>query len=72
MALGRGDDERPLSPPVATPLLAFAVASESARDRVLGALTGHRRLVEVATGMTVVVVSLYYLLVVFAVLGPVS
>jgi cytochrome c-type biogenesis protein len=55
---------------MATPLLAFALASEPARDRVLGALTGHRRLVNVVTGLVLVAISLYYLLVVFAVLGP--
>ena len=55
---------------MATPLLAFAFASEPARGRVLGALTGHRRLVEVVTGVLLVVISLYYLLVVFAVFGP--
>jgi cytochrome c-type biogenesis protein len=53
-----------------SPLLWFAFVSEPWRDRVLGALTDHRRAVNVATGAAVFAISVYYLLVVFAVAGP--
>ena len=52
-----------------TPLLAFAVVSEPWRDRVLGVLTDHRRAVNAATGLVLLGISLYYLLVVFDVAG---
>ncbi|PSQ14701.1 cytochrome C biogenesis protein [Halobacteriales archaeon QS_8_69_73] len=52
-----------------TPLLAFAVVSEPWRDRVLGVLTDHRRAVNAATGLVLLGISLYYLLVVFEVAG---
>jgi len=52
---------------MATPLLALAFVSERWRDSVLGALTRHRRAVEVATGLVMVAVALYYLFGVFAV-----
>jgi len=55
---------------MATPLLAFALVSEPWRDRVMGALTTHRRAVDVATGAAVFAISLYYLFVVFEVAGP--
>ncbi len=54
---------------MATPLLAFAFAAEPWRNRVLGALTTHRRVVDATSGVVLVAVSLYYLLVVFEVLG---
>jgi len=52
---------------MATPLLAFAFVAEPWRDRVLGALTTHRRAVDAASGVVLVAVSLYYLLAVFEV-----
>jgi len=52
---------------MATPLLALALVSEHWRDRVLGALTRHRRAVDVATGVVMVAVALYYLFGVFTV-----
>jgi len=54
---------------MATPLLAFAVVSESARNRVLDLLTSHRRAVEATTGLTLLAISVYYLLFVFEVVG---
>ncbi len=54
---------------MASPLLAFALVSEPWRDRVLGLLTGHRRAVNVVTGVVLVAISLYYLLFVFEVAG---
>lgn len=54
---------------VAAPLLAFALAAEAARERVIGLLTRHRRAVNRGTGAVMLAVSLYYLLVVFDVLG---
>lgn len=55
---------------MASPLLAFALASEPWRDRVLALLTGHQRIINVATGAVLVGVSLYYLFAVFEVAGP--
>ena len=55
-----------------TPLLAFAVVSEPWRDRVLGVLTDHRRAVNAATGLVLLGISLYYLLVVFEVAGSLT
>lgn len=55
---------------MATPLLAFAVVSEGARDRVLALLTDNRRAVEAATGAILLAIALYYLLFVFEVAGP--
>jgi len=55
---------------MATPLLVFAFVSEPVRDRVLGTLTRHRRLVDAATGLVLTGIATYYLLVVFEVLGP--
>ena len=55
-----------------TPLLAFAVVSEPWRDRVLGALTDHRRTVNAAPGLVLLGISLYYLLVVFEVAGSLA
>jgi len=57
---------------MATPLLAFALASEPYRDRVLGLLTDHRRAVNIATGLALFVISVYYLLFVFEVAGPIG
>lgn len=57
---------------MASPLVVLAVVSEPWRNRVLGALTTHERAVEVITGVVLVAVSLYYLFVVFAVVGPVG
>jgi cytochrome c-type biogenesis protein len=57
---------------MASPLLAFAVVSEPWRDRVLAALTGNRRLINLATGLVLIGISLYYLFVVFAVAGPIG
>jgi cytochrome c-type biogenesis protein len=55
-----------------SPLLAFALVSEPWRDRVLGLLTGHRRAVNVVTGVTLLAISLYYLLFVFEVAGSLA
>jgi cytochrome c-type biogenesis protein len=55
-----------------TPLLAFAVVSEPWRDRVLGVLTDHWRAVNAATGLVLLGISLYYLLVVFEVAGSLA
>jgi cytochrome c-type biogenesis protein len=52
-----------------TPLLLFGVVSEPFRNRVLTALTTHRRAVNVGTGVVLLAISLYYLLVVFEVVG---
>ncbi len=57
---------------MASPLLAFAVVSEPWRDRVLGTLTGNRRLINVGTGLVLVGISLYYLFLVFEVAGPIG
>jgi cytochrome c-type biogenesis protein len=57
---------------MASPLLAFAFVSGPWRDRVLAVLTGHRRAINAATGAVLVVISVYYLLVVFEVAGPVG
>ncbi len=54
---------------MASPLLAFALVSEPWRDRVLGVLTGNRRAINVVTGLVLIVISLYYLFVVFEVAG---
>jgi cytochrome c-type biogenesis protein len=56
---------------LATPLLLFAVVADSYRTRVLGLLTRHEGLVNRATGAVMLAVSLYYLVVVFEVFGPV-
>jgi len=55
---------------MASPLLGFAVVSEPWRDRVLGVLTTHRRAVNVVTGAVLLGISLYYLLFVFELAGP--
>jgi cytochrome c-type biogenesis protein len=55
-----------------SPLLAFALVSEPWRDRVLGLLTGHRRAVNVVTGVALLAISLYYLLFVFEVAGSLA
>jgi cytochrome c-type biogenesis protein len=52
---------------MAAPLVALAAASEPWRDRVLGALTAHRRAVDVVTGAALLAVSTYYLVAVFRV-----
>jgi len=52
---------------MAAPLLAFALVSQPWRDRVIGVLTGHRRVVDVVTGSVLLVISVYYLFAVFAV-----
>lgn len=52
---------------MAAPLLAFAFASEPWRDRVIGVLTDHRRVINAVTGVVLVAISLYYLVAVFAV-----
>jgi len=52
---------------MATPLLGFAVVSEPWRDRVIGALTTHRRGVDLVTGLVMFVVAAYYLTIPF---GP--
>jgi len=57
---------------MASPLLAFAVVSGPWRDRVLGALTGNRRLINAGTGLVLVAISLYYLFVVFEIAGPIG
>jgi cytochrome c-type biogenesis protein len=46
---------------MATPLLAFALASEPWRDRVIGFMTAHQRGINVATGLLMLAVSAYYL-----------
>jgi cytochrome c-type biogenesis protein len=53
---------------MAAPLLAFALVSESWRDRTLGFITGHRRAINVATGVVMFGISVYYLVVVFDVI----
>ncbi len=50
-----------------TPLLAFGLVSEPWRDRVLSLLTGHRRAVDAGSGLLLLAISLYYLVVVFEV-----
>jgi cytochrome c-type biogenesis protein len=57
---------------MAAPLLGFGIVSEPWRDRVLGALTRHRRGVNLVTGSVLLAVSAYYLVVVFAVFGPIG
>jgi cytochrome c-type biogenesis protein len=57
---------------MSSPLLAFALVSEPWRDRVLGVLTGHRRAINALTGFVLVVISLYYLLFVFEIVGPIA
>ena len=57
---------------MASPLLAFAVVSERWRDRVLRLLTDNRRLVNLVTGVTLVAISLYYLIFVFGVGGVIG
>ena len=57
---------------MATPLLAFAFVSEPWRDRVLGVLTGRRRVVNAVTGVVLTAISLYYLIAVFEVLEPLA
>jgi cytochrome c-type biogenesis protein len=52
-----------------TPLLAFGVVSEPWRNRVVSLLTSHRRGVNVVTGVVLLAVSIYYLIVVFGVFG---
>lgn len=52
---------------MASPLLAFALVSQPWRDRVIGVLTGHRRVVDLVTGAVLLVISVYYLFAVFAV-----
>jgi len=54
---------------MASPLLAVALVSEPWRNSVMGFLTGNRRLINVATGLILIVISLYYLLTVFGVFG---
>jgi cytochrome c-type biogenesis protein len=55
---------------MATPLLVFAFISEPKRDRVLALLTGNRRVVNAATGAVLLAISVYYLLFVFEIAGP--
>jgi cytochrome c-type biogenesis protein len=52
---------------IAAPLVALAVVSDRWRSRVMGTLTGHRSLVNRATGAVMLAVSVYYLVVVFGV-----
>ena len=52
---------------MAAPLLAFAFASEPWRDRVIGLLTDNQRPINAVTGVVLVVISVYYLFVVFTV-----
>ncbi|MFB6310048.1 MAG: cytochrome c biogenesis protein CcdA [Salinirussus sp.] len=54
---------------MAAPLLAFALVAESLGQRVIAVLTRHRTLVNRGTGAIMLVISLYYLLVVFDVFG---
>jgi cytochrome c-type biogenesis protein len=53
---------------IAAPLLAFAVVSEPWRDRVIGFMTGHRRAINLVTGVVMLAISLYYLVTVFHVI----
>jgi cytochrome c-type biogenesis protein len=57
---------------MASPLLAFALVSEPWRDKVLAVLTGHRRAINAATGVILLAISLYYLLVVFEIAGRIG
>lgn len=57
---------------MASPLLGFAFASERWRDRVLGLLTSHRRAINIITGVVLIVISLYYLFVVFEIAGSLA
>lgn len=50
---------------LATPLLAFAVLAESFSERIIGLFTRRPRPVNRVTGAVVLLVSLYYLFVVF-------
>jgi len=52
---------------MATPLLAFAFASEPWRDSVIGFLTDNQRAINAVTGVVLLVISVYYLFGVFAV-----
>jgi cytochrome c-type biogenesis protein len=54
---------------IAAPLVALAVVSDRWQTRVVRTLTGHRTLVNRATGAVMLAVSVYYLVVVFGV-GP--
>lgn len=56
---------------IAAPLLAFAVASEPWSHRVIGTLTRYRTPINRLSGGVMLVVSLYYLVVVFDVFGSV-
>jgi cytochrome c-type biogenesis protein len=57
---------------IAAPLLAFAVVSDPWRERVLGFLTGHRRAINLVTGVVMLAISLYYLVAVFHVVPGVT
>jgi len=57
---------------MASPLLAFAIISDPWRDRILDWLTDNRRRINIGTGLTLVAISLYYLLFVFQIAGPIS
>jgi len=57
---------------MASPLFGLAVVSERYRARVLAALTTHERAVEVGAGAVLLAISLYYLVAVFGVVGPIG
>jgi|GEM_PF-226083 len=51
------------------PLLAFSLVSTAKSSAVIGYLTEHKRAINLAAGLFMLVISLYYLLCVFTVLG---
>jgi cytochrome c-type biogenesis protein len=55
---------------IAAPLVALGIVSEPWRDRVLAVITAHKSAVNRLTGAVMLAISLYYLLFVFEVLGP--
>jgi len=54
---------------MAIPLLLFSIISSGKSSRIIGWLVIHKRSINVITGVIMLVISLYYLLYVFRILG---
>jgi cytochrome c-type biogenesis protein len=54
---------------MAFPLLVFSIISASASSQIIGFLSKHKRIINLASGVIMLVISLYYLLFVFKIFG---
>lgn len=54
---------------IGAPLFLFAVISRASSQRIIGFLTSHRRVINVVSGVIMLVISVYYLVKVFGVFG---